>query len=83
MTSLKLMREFEAGRSVVDLLGDRYITQNGDAYVTLQGLGGEQGARAAFESYAEGKRGTLHWRALPEISPEGGYFMRLFIGDVP
>lgn len=75
---LGLMREFEKGRKVAELLGDRHLTDGGGQYIVLTGSGAEDGARAAFAEYAKERNGVLYWRTLPEISG-GHFYMRLFI----
>jgi hypothetical protein len=42
-------------------------------------------AQEHFNSYAEGRKGTLYWRVPPEIAVAKGhaYYMRLLISDKP
>ena len=47
-----------------------------------------EGARAAFDRYAEKRNGSLHWRVKPEFSthPKTGkwrFYMRLLISNKP
>lgn len=77
--SLTLFVALCEGRDVHDKMGVFYMSPGGEPYVNLSGPGGFAEAVAAFNDYAEGRRGTVYWRCLPEIHSET-FFMRLFIG---
>lgn len=80
--SLKLMREFEQGREVCDVLGDNSLAPGGAPYVVLSGHGGEEEARIAYREYAGPRPGKLYWRTLPELRGDEqglGFYMRLVI----
>lgn len=69
------------------VFGDRAFAPNGQPYVSLQGVGGEDEATEAFTRYCEGRTGLLHWRTMPEITNvprragTGGphFYMRLLL----
>jgi hypothetical protein len=84
--SLNFRSSLETGRNVYDRLGDRMFAPTGEEYAVLTGLGGEDEARAAFESYAKGRPGVLYWRTVPEFRNAvkrhpPAYYMRLLISD--
>jgi hypothetical protein len=50
--------------------------------------GAREQAQDDFDRYAEGRKGTLYWRVVPEIAfmprrEKYGYYMRLLISDKP
>lgn len=64
--------------------GDRAVAPNGEPYVVLQGVCGEDGAKKAFTEYRNSRPGgAVWWRVVPEIRscPGAGetFYMRLLI----
>jgi hypothetical protein len=65
------------------VFGDTTRAPNGEPYIVLRGIGGEDEATEAFTSYCKECAGSqIHWRIMPEIGESscGSYFyMRLLI----
>jgi hypothetical protein len=57
-----------------------------DGFATAEAA--REAAQVAFDTYAEGKSGTLYWRVPPEIAfgpkrRKYAYYLRLLISDKP